>query len=112
MKKLLISCGILFVIGISLITVGRLSGGILYGVYYEGALHPFHNSLHFITQHRFPYWHGWWWDDAADEIADALDDALTEVGDALNDALYEIDSELNDALDEVHEAVHDLQFGD
>lgn len=112
MKKLLISCCILFVIGISLITAGKLSGGMLYGVYYEGALHPFHSPLHFISQHHFPYRLGWWWDDTADDIADAIDDALDEAGDALNDALYEIDDALDEVLEAAHETVHDLRFGD
>lgn len=41
MKKLIIACSAVFVLGLGLTAAGHLLGGQLYSVYYHGALHPF-----------------------------------------------------------------------
>ena len=41
MKKLIIACAAVLVLGLGLTTVGHVLGGQFYSVYYDGALHPF-----------------------------------------------------------------------
>ena len=41
MKKLIIACSAVLVLGLGLTAAGHLLGGQLYSVYYHGALHPF-----------------------------------------------------------------------
>ena len=40
MKKLIIACAAVLVLGLGLTTVGHVLGGQFYSVYYNGALHP------------------------------------------------------------------------
>lgn len=94
MKKLLIVCGALFVIGCSLFAVGRVSGGVLYAPYCDDC-HPAHNPLHpFFSFH----WHGWRWSRAADEVKELVDDTLDDVGDTIGDALDAARDTVQDAL--------------
>ena len=44
MKKLIIACTAVLVIGVGLTTVGHVLGGQFYSVYYDGALHPFNDA--------------------------------------------------------------------
>lgn len=44
MKKLIIACAAVLVIGLGLTTVGHVLGGQFYSVYYDGALHPFSDA--------------------------------------------------------------------
>ena len=44
MKKLIIACAAVLVIGVGMTTVGHVLGGQLYSVYYNGALHPFSDA--------------------------------------------------------------------
>lgn len=44
MKKLLIACAAVLVLGLGLTTVGHVLGGQFYSVYYDGALHPFSDA--------------------------------------------------------------------
>ena len=46
MKKLLIACAAVLVLGLGLTTVGHVLGGQFYSVYYDGALHPFSDAAH------------------------------------------------------------------
>ena len=44
MKKLIIACAAVLVLGLGLTTVGHVLGGQFYSVYYDGALHPFSDA--------------------------------------------------------------------
>ena len=44
MKKLIIACAAVLVLGLGLTTVGHVLGGQFYSVYYNGALHPFSDA--------------------------------------------------------------------
>ena len=44
MKKLIIACAAVLVLGLGLTTVGHVPGGQFYSVYYNGALHPFSDA--------------------------------------------------------------------
>ena len=44
MKKLIIACTAVLVLGLGLTTVGHVLGGQFYSVYYNGALHPFSDA--------------------------------------------------------------------
>lgn len=44
MKKLIITCAAVLVLGLGLTTVGHVLGGQFYSVYYNGALHPFSDA--------------------------------------------------------------------
>ena len=44
MKKLIIACTAVLVLGLGLTTVGHVLGGQFYSVYYDGALHPFSDA--------------------------------------------------------------------
>ncbi len=44
MKKLIITCTAVLVLGLGLTTVGHVLGGQFYSVYYNGALHPFSDA--------------------------------------------------------------------
>lgn len=44
MKKLIIACVAVLVLGLGLTTVGHVLGGQFYSVYYNGALHPFSDA--------------------------------------------------------------------
>lgn len=44
MKKLIITCAVVLVLGLGLTTVGHVLGGQFYSVYYNGALHPFSDA--------------------------------------------------------------------
>ena len=44
MKKLIIACAAVLVLGLGLTTIGHVLGGQFYSVYYNGALHPFSDA--------------------------------------------------------------------
>ena len=65
MKKLIIACAAVLVLGLGLTTVGHVLGGQFYSVYYNGALHPFSDAAQNfsdkfvnISDHRNAIEHG------------------------------------------------------
>lgn len=76
MKKLILACCALFVLGGGLAAGGWAAGGELYSSYYSGAFHSLRETLH------IPHWREWWDEDgvrhsgffhgALDEIQDEV----------------------------------------
>lgn len=76
MKKLILVCCALFVLGGGLAAGGWAAGGELYSSYYSGAFHSLRETLH------IPHWREWWDEDgvrhsgffhgALDEIQDEV----------------------------------------
>ena len=131
MKKLLIVCGILLGAGVCMMLGGWAAGGMLYGAYYNGALHPVRetisDSISYVRdrlrvrswQDEDGVWHHRWfvtddelYDDAP--IEDALDDAADRVEDALGNAADRVDDALDraeDALDRAEDALDRVPDG-
>lgn len=90
MKKLVLACCAVLVVGGCLMLGGWAAGGQLYGSYYNGALHPVTETIHAIAsgvQNGLHYhawedehgWHsGWFFDDFDDVINNAVDQAVDE----------------------------------
>ena len=105
MKKLVLACCAVVVIGSCMALGGLAAGGQLYGSYYNGALHPVSETLrdatHFvrdnISYHTWwedGVWHSGWFDD--DEFADRIEDA---VNDRVDTALAEFDKDRSNDWD-------------
>lgn len=105
MKKLVLACCAVVVIGSCMALGGWAAGGQLYGSYYNGALHPVSETLrdatHFvrdnISYHTWwedGVWHSGWFDD--DEFADRIEDA---VNDRVDTALAEFDKDRSNGWD-------------
>lgn len=105
MKKLVLACCAVVVIGSCMALGGWAAGGQLYGSYYNGALHPVSETLrdatHFvrdnISYHTWwedGVWHSGWFDD--DEFADRIEDA---VDDRVDTALAEFDKDRSNDWD-------------
>lgn len=117
MKKLVLACCAVVVIGGCMALGGWAAGGQLYGSYYDGALHPVSETLRDASDYlggRLRYrswwsdgiWHsGWFSDDAfADKIEDAVNDHVDEV-------LEEFDTDwVEDWLETRHEAIENDVF--
>ena len=99
MKKLVLACCAVVVIGSCMALGGWAAGGQLYGSYYNGALHPVSETLrdatHFvrdnISYHTWwedGVWHSGWFDD--EEFADRIEDA---VNDSVDTALAELEKD-------------------
>lgn len=111
MKKLILACCAIVVIGGCLMLGGWAAGGQLYGSYYNGALHPVSESIRDIAyglQNEWQYhawvdehgWHSGWFDDSLD---DWIDDTVNH---AVDDALDSIDTGwVDDWLDTRHETI-------
>ena len=74
MKKLVIACCAVLAIGVCLMAGGWAAGGRLYSSYYDGALHPFSESIADIRHS------GWFDGDFDDWIDETVDDALEDTG--------------------------------
>lgn len=111
MKKLILACCAIVVIGGCLMLGGWAAGGQLYASYYNGALHPISESIRDIAygmrnQWQYHSWvdeHGWhsgWFDDHLDNwIDDTVDHAV-------DDALDDFNTDwVDDWLDTRHEAI-------
>lgn len=105
MKKLVLACCAVVVIGSCMALGGWAAGGQLYGSYYNGALHPVSETLrdatHFvrdnISYHTWwedGVWHSGWFDD--EEFADRIEDA---VNDRVDTALAEFDKDRSNDWD-------------
>ena len=105
MKKLVLACCAVVVIGSCMALGGWAAGGQLYGSYYNGELHPVSETLrdatHFvrdnISYHTWwedGVWHSGWFDD--DEFADRIEDA---VNDRVDTALAEFDKDRSNDWD-------------
>ena len=112
MKKLVLACCAVVVIGSCMALGGWAAGGQLYGSYYNGALHPvsetLHDATHFvrdnISYHTWwedGVWHSGWFDD--EEFADRIEDA---VNDHVDEVLNEFDTDwVDDWLETRHKAI-------
>ena len=112
MKKLVLACCAVVVIGSCMALGGWAAGGQLYGSYYNGALHPVSETLrdatHFvrdnISYHTWwedGVWHSGWFDD--DEFADRIENA---VNDHVDEVLNEFDTDwVDDWLETRHKAI-------
>ena len=116
MKKLILACCAIVVIGGCLMLGGWAAGGQLYGSYYNGALHPISESIRDIAygmrnQWQYHSWvdeHGWhsgWFDDHLDNwIDDTVDHAV-------DDALDDFNTDwVDDWLDTRHEAIQSFDL--
>lgn len=116
MKKLILACCAIMVIGGCLMLGGWAAGGQLYGSYYNGALHPVSESIRDIAyglQNEWQYhawvdehgWHSGWFDDSLD---DWIDDTVNH---AVDDALDSIDTGwVDDWLDTRHHAINSFDL--
>ena len=122
MKKLLIVCGVLLGAGVCMMLGGWAAGGMLYGAYYNGALHPVRETVRDAVnatrgaldgvreglcfrrwQDENGVWHSGWIsvDDALDYADERVDDALDYADERVDDALDRVE----DALDRAEDAV-------
>lgn len=105
MKKLILACCVLFVLGGGLAAGGWAAGGELYASYYSGAFHSLRETLH------IPHWREWWDEDGVRHsgfFRDALDEIQDEVRGHIDDALDEVrpDSDAH-ASDTVYSVYYD-----
>lgn len=116
MKKLVLACCAILVIGGCLMLGGWAAGGQLYGSYYNGALHPVTESLRdasdFLSGHL--RYHTWWEDGAWHHgwFDDRLDDWIDETVDhAVNDTLDGFSTDwVDDWLDTRQHAINSFDL--
>lgn len=128
MKKLIIFCLIVLLVGCGLAAGGVAAGGELYGAYYNGALHPVREALSDVGSLvrgslRYHAWrdddgayHSGWFSDRFDDwfdLDDIIEDAVERrVRRSVNAALSgAIDDALDHAMDEV-DGTLDAAFSD
>ena len=86
MKKLVLACCAVVVIGGCMALGGWAAGGQLYGSYYDGALHPVSETIRdasrFVRDNIF--YHTWWEDGirhsewfTSDDFSDRIEDVVT-----------------------------------
>lgn len=117
MKKLVLACCAVVVIGGCMALGGWAAGGQLYGSYYNGALHPVSETLRDASDYLGGHFHyrSWWADGAwhsgwfaDDEFADRIEDA---VNDHVDEVLDEFDTDwVEDWLETRHEAIENDVF--
>ena len=117
MKKLVLACCAVVVIGGCMALGGWAAGGQLYGSYYDGALHPVSETIrhatHFVRDNIS--YHTWWEDGIRhsgwftdDEFSDRIEDA---VNDHVDEVLDEFDTDwVDDWLDTRHEVIQNDVF--
>ena len=87
MKKLILACCALFVLGGGLAAGGWAAGGELYSSYYSGAFHSLRETLH------IPHWREWWDEDGVRHSGffhGALDEIQDEVRGHIDNAPAEV----------------------
>lgn len=96
MKKLILACCAVLVIGGCMMVGGWAAGGQLYGSYYGGELHPVSETVRdaadFLSGrlHRYAWWEedgrhsGWFRDDLNEFVDDTVDEAVDGALDAID----------------------------
>lgn len=117
MKKLVLACCAVVVIGGCMALGGWAAGGQLYGSYYDGALHPVSETLRDasrfvrdnISYHTWwadGAWHSGWFDEDAFEAR--VEDAANDI---VDDVLSEFDTDwVDEWLETRHEAIQNDTF--